>query len=109
MSSDPAKEEAVDILYQNHRGEIAWRRIVPFVFYRGTSDHHREEQYLLHALDADKNESRTFAVNDILCWGKQNMQRLLDAPLRVWDEAGVEAVGTVPTRWSPDEILAREG
>lgn len=102
--------EEIDILYTNRRGETRWRRVLPVAWIFDVSKYHEGFQHILVAKDAEKGYAlRDFAVNNILCIGRGNMQRLLDAPLKVWDDAGVQNVGTVPTNWTPDEILKREG
>ena len=117
------RPDAVDILYQNHRGEVAWRRIVPVIMYYSTDlPWHPEIQHLLAALDLDRNEPRTFAMKDVLCWGRENYVRLTNWLLTsaihstIPASHGPDAVLANPSvmdegkvNWSPDEILKREG
>lgn len=51
--------------YKNHKGEVAWRQVIPIRLYYGTTQYYPEEQYLLEARDMDKKECRTFAVSNI--------------------------------------------
>jgi hypothetical protein len=55
----------VIIGYTNYRGEYAERRIIPSHIWFGKTEWHPEPQWLLHALDLDKNATRDFALKDI--------------------------------------------
>lgn len=60
---------AVVIDYTNHRGERAERTIVPRVVWFGMTRWHPDiPQWLLDAIDVDKQEDRTFAMKDIHSW-----------------------------------------
>jgi hypothetical protein len=59
---------AVRILYTNYRGETAWRHIRPVSMRWGSTEHHPEPQWLLDALDLDRNVARTFAMKDVQKW-----------------------------------------
>lgn len=61
-----SQDVAID--YTNHRGERSIRRIKPVVMYWGTTEWHKEPQWLLNALDLGKNLTRTFAMKDIHSW-----------------------------------------
>ena len=55
-------------IYTNHRGETLRRRILPVRLWFGRCEPwHPEPQWLLDALDVDKMENRTFALEK-LCW-----------------------------------------
>lgn len=56
------------IVYTNYRGETATRLIVPRRLWFGSTEWHPEAQWLLDALDVEKNEQRSFAVADISKW-----------------------------------------
>lgn len=60
--------QAVSILYTNHRGETAVRKILPKRIWFGATEWHPLEQWLLDAEDLDKKEGRTFAMKDVLSW-----------------------------------------
>ena len=83
---DPKK--SLRILYTNYKGEAAWRRVVPLTqtvtdppatddfsrkwFTPRTSSleflitpHHQKEQQILHCIDLDKKDYRSFALADI--------------------------------------------
>ena len=55
----------VVIDYTNYRGERAKRKIRPISIKFGSNQWHAEPQWLMDALDLDKNEVRTFAMRDI--------------------------------------------
>jgi len=58
----------VKILYTNYRGETSVRNILPKKLYFGSTEYHKDEQWLLLADDLDKNEERTFAMKDVNSW-----------------------------------------
>ena len=58
----------VMIDYVNWRGERTIRMIKPLSIRWGKTRWHPEAQYLLRALDCDKNEIREFAMKDIHSW-----------------------------------------
>ena len=51
--------------YSNYRGERAWRRIRPSYLHFANSPYHPHTQWLLHALDLEKEVERDFALKDI--------------------------------------------
>lgn len=53
-------------LYENWKGEISMRRVIPLALRFGRSDHYKEDQWLLETFDCDKNAYRTFALANIL-------------------------------------------
>jgi predicted DNA-binding transcriptional regulator YafY len=60
--------EIVTVIYTNYRGETGERKILPKKIWFGSTEWHPEEQWLLEALDVDKNEDRHFAMKDIKSW-----------------------------------------
>src|SRR5581483_7715488 len=59
--------KAVRILYRNWKGELALRVIVPTgELYWGKNQWHKEEQWLLDAVDIEKCAVRSFAILGIL-------------------------------------------
>lgn len=60
----------VYIDYTNYRGERGVRLIQPQPdgLYWGSNEYHREEQWLLRAIDVEKKTLRTFAMRDIHGW-----------------------------------------
>lgn len=66
MSVDTNK--TVKILYTNYRGEKGYREILPEKIWFGSTQWHKEEQWLLDALDVKKGELRNFAMKDIQEW-----------------------------------------
>lgn len=64
-------EQKVTIVYTNWKGITAIRNILPIRIYFGSNEWHKENQWLLEALDLDKSASRTFAIKDIRAWFMQ--------------------------------------
>lgn len=62
-------QKSVKILYVNWEGEERVRTILPERIWYGKTEWHKEEQWLLHALDLEKNEYRDFAMKDVKKWG----------------------------------------
>ena len=60
----------VNVLYTNWEGKTGMRKIIPSKIWFGSTDYHKEEQWLLDALDVDKNVMRSFAMKDIKSWNK---------------------------------------
>ena len=58
----------VRIRYTNYRGETAYRRIIPKAIRFAATEWHPEPQWLLDAVDLDKNVDRSFAMKDIASW-----------------------------------------
>ena len=58
--------EQVTIRYRNYKGETAWRRIVPQRIWFGSTRWHPESQWIMEAIDLDKNSLRSFALRDVL-------------------------------------------
>jgi len=47
------------------------RKIIPERIWFGSNEYHREDQWILDALDVEKNEKRSFAMKDIHWWGEE--------------------------------------
>jgi len=62
------KKKAVKIIYTNYKSETAERTIIPLELWFGSTEYHKEEQWLLKAFDLDKKAERNFAVKDIKSW-----------------------------------------
>jgi len=58
-------ERAIWIDYTNWRGERAMRQVVPVNLHWGSTAFHPEPQWLLRAIDLQKDDSRDFAFRDI--------------------------------------------
>lgn len=54
--------------YTNWKGETSVRWFLPLELFWGSTEWHPEPQWLLRALDLDKNEERTFAMKDMKDW-----------------------------------------
>lgn len=62
--------QMVSIVYTNYRGETSVRRIIPKRVWFGSTEWHPEEQWLLDAIDVEKEVERSFAMKDIRSWFK---------------------------------------
>jgi hypothetical protein len=72
MCSLPSSRE-VSILYRNWKGEVAWRRIVPLSISFESSQWHPVPQWIMRALDIDKEAERSFAIADIQNWKQPSL------------------------------------
>lgn len=68
----------VAIIYTNHRGETATRRIIPRQIRFGTSEWYAGEQWFLEAFDLDRQANRSFAMRAIQSW--EPAERLVEVP-----------------------------
>jgi predicted DNA-binding transcriptional regulator YafY len=66
------QEQEVHIDYINWEGKRSLRRIKPLKIFFGSTNWHKEPQWLLKAMDIDKGEERDFALKDILKWEQAN-------------------------------------
>ena len=62
--SDDA-QQVIRMIYQNYRGEVSERRVVPRRIRFGATEYHPKLQWLMDAFDLDRNEERAFALCDI--------------------------------------------
>jgi len=62
------KERAVGFAYVNWRGEKSSRRVIPHSIYFGSTEWHKEDQWLLKGWDVDKEAEREYAMSDISNW-----------------------------------------
>lgn len=68
---DKDSEKQTEILYINWRNEKAWRTIIPIEIWFGSTEWHKEKQWLLKAWDIEKDAERDFAIKDIESWSSQ--------------------------------------
>lgn len=61
-------KKQVKILYTNYRGETSLRSIIPIKIWFGSTEWHTSPQWLLNALDVQKEVERSFAMKDIKAW-----------------------------------------
>lgn len=52
--------------YKNYKGKFGYRTVQDPSIYFGSTNHHKEEQWLLRAFDIDKQDIRIYAVKDII-------------------------------------------
>lgn len=62
------EKKIVTIVYTNYKGVTGTRRIVPIEILFGHNEWHTQDQWLMRALDIEKNAERTFALKDIKFW-----------------------------------------
>ncbi len=58
----------VSFVYRNYRGEVSTRTVVPCYIVWGANDWHPVQQWLLYAIDMEKQAPRFFAMKDITDW-----------------------------------------
>ena len=56
----------IKVKYKNWKGEIGIRTIIPFKIFYGRTTFHTDDQWLLAVWDIDKQDSRTYALTDII-------------------------------------------
>ena len=66
VEEDPSR--SVVLLYTNHRGETAMRRVLPMAVVFSATEWYPEEQWLLIAYDFDRRDQRHFAMRQIHGW-----------------------------------------
>lgn len=81
-------KEDITFTYTNHRGETSVRLVRPALIYFGSTEYHTEPQWLMYALDLNKNADRVFAMKDIKDW---QPSRPADEVVEVMDESGFSA------------------
>ena len=60
--------EIVKILYTNWKNETRYRLIKPISIEFKSTEWHKEEQWILNAVDIEKDAIRNFAMKDIKEW-----------------------------------------
>lgn len=53
------------VLYTNYKGERRERCIIPIHLWYGSTEYHPEPQWLMQALDKEKQQVRDFAMKDM--------------------------------------------
>ena len=61
-------KKTVKILYTNWKGETRERIIIPIGIAYKSTEWHKEEQWILNAIDIEKESERGFALKDIKEW-----------------------------------------
>lgn len=56
--------DSIDVVYRNHRGDVATRTVTPRQVWYGTTEWHPRPQWLLDVWDHGKNAERTYALAD---------------------------------------------
>lgn len=60
--------EPIKVLYKNWKGEEKIRTIIPKDIYFGSTNYHKQEQWLIKVFDVEKQVERTYALKDIKEW-----------------------------------------
>lgn len=62
------------VTYTNYKGETRNRVIIPINLWYGSTEYHKEPQWLYQALDVEKNQVRDFALKDLtpIMFGENN-------------------------------------
>ncbi len=68
MEDKNKDKEVVKILYTNWKNETRYRIIKPISIEFKSTEWHKEEQWILNAVDVEKNAIRKFAIKDIKEW-----------------------------------------
>jgi hypothetical protein len=59
--------------YKNWQGDVGIRHVMPIEIWYGHTEFHQTDQWLLKAMDVDKNAERNFAINDIIEFIKEEV------------------------------------
>ena len=62
------KKKKKKILYTNWKNETRYRLIKPISIEFKSTEWHKEKQWILNAVDIEKNAIRNFAMRDIKEW-----------------------------------------
>lgn len=67
-NDEKQNKKIVRILYTNWKGVTSYRNIIPESIEYKSTEWHPEEQWILNAIDVDKNAMRGFSLKDIKEW-----------------------------------------
>ena len=65
MQTQPV-EIPIKVKYKNYQGVTSIRIIIPQQIHYGSTDYHKEDQWLLDVFDVEKDALRTYALMNIL-------------------------------------------
>jgi predicted DNA-binding transcriptional regulator YafY len=60
--------QVIRIVYTNYKGDTRVRQLQPIRIHFSSTKWHPKPQWLLDALDLERNEERSFAIRDIKAW-----------------------------------------
>lgn len=63
--ANPAADGAIVFWYRNYKGEEGYRRAIPISIRYGTSEWHKEPQWLWLMDDTENSKRREFAMRDM--------------------------------------------
>lgn len=114
-----APQDHATINYTNCEGITADRKIQPLHIWFGTTEYHKTPQFLLNAIDLDKNVERDFAMNQIhninVFYNPLSREEWYYHPLSPQKEffftypAGVHSTVTIGNSPELLELLIKEG
>jgi predicted DNA-binding transcriptional regulator YafY len=64
------ENKTIRFIYKNWRCETTERHVLPIEIWFGSTDFHTTPQWLMKAIDQDKQEERDFAIEDIISFIK---------------------------------------
>ena len=67
--------KSLRFVYKNYKGIVSTRNVIPEGVYYGTTEWHKQNQWLMTAFDLDKKADRTFAITDIISWVKDDKHK----------------------------------
>jgi 8-oxo-dGTP pyrophosphatase MutT (NUDIX family) len=107
--------------YKNHKGEIRTREVFPSKIEFGTTPHITEPEWLLKALDVEKNKNRCFILKNMQRMIDEKVQRFLCVTVYVKNNEGkflmihsekfnrwIPPGGKIERHETPDEAALRE-
>ncbi len=92
----------VQIDYVNHRGERAWRTVLPESIRWDATEWHPEKQWLLWAWDFDRQAVRAFALKDVHGWRPLPLQEHVVAKLA----ANPGSIDVLKHRLESDDVIS---
>ena len=63
---DKVINNPISFRYKNWKGETSIRNVIPIEMWYGNSDFHKGNQWFMKAFDTTKQDSRDFAMLDII-------------------------------------------
>ncbi len=58
----------IKVVYKNYRDEVAERIIIPQKIFWGSTEWHKDEQWLLEVFDVERDTQRVYAMKDVIEW-----------------------------------------
>ena len=64
LNGNRLEDLSIRVVYKNYRGEEEVRHILPIRLFYGSTEWHKEKQWLIKVYDLDKNATRDYALKD---------------------------------------------